>query len=197
LALERDYLKLNDVVAALERLVELMDLVLAGHQKRVSYLARALAGELGLNEDAADGVYVSARLHDIGELNLPADLLNKPGDLDEEEISLIRRHPRTGYDILEKINFGQPVAEIVFQHHEKMDGSGYPNGLKGEEILMEARILCVAEVVEAISSQRPYRQALGLTAALDEISKKKDVKYDPAVVDGCLRLFREKQFTFS
>jgi HD-GYP domain-containing protein (c-di-GMP phosphodiesterase class II) len=135
-------------------------------------------------------------IHDLGKITVPTDILNKPGRLTEHEFGIIRSHPKVGYDILKTIDFPWPVAQIVLQHHERMDGSGYPQGLSGEKIILEARILAVADVVEAMSSHRPYRPARGIDKALEEISQNKGVLYDPEVVDVCLKLFTQKGFRF-
>ncbi len=139
---------------------------------------------------------MAAILHDIGKISVPAEILTKPGRLDEIEMNMLRTHPQVGYDILEKIDFPWPLAKVILQHHERMDGSGYPAGLSGEKILLEARILGVADVVEAMSSHRPYRPALGVDKALEEISQNKGILYDPEVTDACLKLFKEKGFKF-
>jgi len=159
-------------------------------------LACAIATEMGLPDERIEGIYIAGLLHDIGKIAIPAEILNKPTKLTEAESNLIKTHPQVGYDILKNIEFSEPIAQIVLQHHEMMDGSGYPQGLKGKEILLEARILAVADVVEAISSHRPYRPALGLDKALEEIAQNKGTLYDPKVVDTCLKLFTEKGFRF-
>ncbi|GAG56809.1 unnamed protein product, partial [marine sediment metagenome] len=143
-----------------------------------------------------EGIQIAALVHDIGKINIPAEILSKPSKLNEMEFSLIKNHPKVGYDILRKIDFPWPVAKIVLQHHEKIDGSGYPQGLKGEKILLEAKIIGVADVVEAMSSHRPYRPSLGIDKALEEIIQNRGVLYDPEVVDVCLKLFKEKDFKF-
>jgi len=156
----------------------------------------AIAQEMKLPEDKIEGIRIAALVHDIGKINIPAEILSNPSKLNEMEFSLIKNHPKVGYDILRKIDFPWPVAQIVFQHHERLDGSGYPQGLKVEKILLEARIMAVADVVEAISSHRPYRPALGIDKALEEISKNKGILYDLEVVNACLKLFKEKEFKF-
>jgi HD-GYP domain-containing protein (c-di-GMP phosphodiesterase class II) len=135
-------------------------------------------------------------IHDLGKINVPAEILNRPGILDDLEWSMIKRHPKVAYDILKNIDFPWPIAEIVYQHHERINGGGYPNGLKGDAVILEARILAVADVVEAMSSHRPYRDALGLEKALEEINKNKGILYDPVVVDVCTDLFKNKMFEF-
>jgi HD-GYP domain-containing protein (c-di-GMP phosphodiesterase class II) len=174
--------------------VEARDPYTAGHQVRSAGLARAIATEMGLSEDRINGIRMAGSIHDIGKLSIPAEILSKPKKLSEIEFSLIKEHPRSGYEMLKDVESPWPLAEIVYQHHERMDGSGYPRNLKGDDILMEARILAVADVVEAMASHRPYRPALGLTAALEEIENNKGTLYDADAVDVCLRLFREKGF---
>jgi PAS domain S-box-containing protein len=174
--------------------VESRDPYTAGHQVRSAELARAIATEMGLPRDKIDGIRMAGSIHDIGKLSIPAEILSKPTKLSAIELSLIKEHANTGYEILKDVESPWPLAEIVHQHHERMDGSGYPRNLKGEEILMEARILIVADVVEAMSSHRPYRPGLGIDKALEEIEKNKGIFYDKAVADACLRLFREKGF---
>ncbi|GAH90174.1 unnamed protein product [marine sediment metagenome] len=145
---------------------------------------------------SAPNKLIAALVHDIGKINIPAEILSKPSKLNEMELSLIKNHPKTGYDILKTIDFPWPVARIVLQHHERLDGSGYPQGLKGKKILLEAKIMGVADVVEAMSSHRPYRPSLGIDKALEEISQNRGIFYDPEVVDVCLKLFKEKGFKF-
>jgi len=163
----------------------------ARHQERVTELACAIAREMGIPDGQIEGIHAAGLMHDIGKIAVPTEILTKPGKLNDLEFSLIRRHPQVAYDILKGIEFPWPIADIVLQHHERLNGSGYPNGLKGDEILLEARILTVADVVEAISSHRPYRPALGLDAALDEIKQGRGMLYDPDVVDTCLSVFEE------
>jgi putative nucleotidyltransferase with HDIG domain len=175
---------------------ETRDPYTAGHQKRVADLSRAIATEMGLDSNRTDGIRMAGVIHDLGKMAIPAEILSKPSKLSAIEYNLIKTHPRAGYDILKDVEFPWPIAQIVLQHHERLDGSGYPAGLKGEEILMEARIIAVADVVEAIASYRPYRPALGMEKALGEITQNKGIFYDPAVVDACLRLFSEKGYKF-
>lgn len=180
----------QEVVEAFSAAMDLRDPYTAGHQRRVAELACAIAQELGLAEERVRGLRVAALLHDVGKaLFVPIEILSKPGKLTDLEMALIREHPRAGYEILRRVEFPWPVAEIVHQHHERLDGSGYPRGLKGEAILLEARILAVADVVEAMSSHRPYRPALGVEAALAEIREMAGKLYDPKVVEACLRVF--------
>jgi len=187
---------LDGIIKALAATTETRDPYTAGHQQRVTELAVALAEEMCISDHQKAGIRVASLLHDIGKMSIPAEILSKPTKLKEMEFALIKNHSAVAYDILKVIDFPWPVAEIVLQHHERLDGSGYPNGLKSDEILLEARIIAVADVVEAMSSHRPYRAALGLEAALNEISKNKDSKYDPDVVDACLRVF-DAGFSFS
>jgi HD-GYP domain-containing protein (c-di-GMP phosphodiesterase class II) len=149
-----------------------------------------------LPQDKIEGIRIASLVHDIGKISLPAEILNKPTKLTEIEFNLIKDHSQTGYDILKSIEFSWPIAQIILQHHERLDGSGYPQGLKGEDILLEAKIIGVVDVVEAMSSHRPYRPALGIDAALEEITQKKGILYDPEVVDACTKLFKEKEFKF-
>jgi HD-GYP domain-containing protein (c-di-GMP phosphodiesterase class II) len=175
--------------------VEIKDPYTAGHQRRVTSLTRSIATEMGLPPEKIEGLRMSGIIHDIGKITLPTEILSKPSKLSSIELSLIKAHVQLGYDILKDIESPWSLAEIVFQHHERMDGSGYPRNLKGEEILIEARIIGVSGVVEAMASHRPYRAALGIDAALDEIEKNAGILYDNTVVDACLKLFREKGYT--
>jgi PAS domain S-box-containing protein len=174
--------------------VEARDPYTAGHQLRVADLARTIATEMGLPRDRIESIRLAGSIHDIGKLSVPAELLSKPTKLSEIEFSLIKEHARKGYEILQNVESSWPLAEIVYQHHERMDGSGYPRNLKGDDILIEARIIAVADVVEAMASHRPYRPTLGMNTALEEITKNKGIIYDEAVADACLRLFLEKGF---
>jgi PAS domain S-box-containing protein len=187
---------LERLIGVLAELVERRDPYTAGHQRRVSELSRAIALELGFEEENAERVAMAGAIHDIGKISVPAEVLSRPGKLSPIEMELVRQHPQQGYEILKDVQTSWPLAEIVHQHHERPDGSGYPRGLKGGEILLEARILGVADVVEAMASYRPYRPSLGIDAALEEIESKKGLLYDPEVVDACSRLFREKGFVF-
>jgi PAS domain S-box-containing protein len=188
---------LQAAVQSIAMLVETKDPYTAGHQQRVSQLARAIAKEMGLTEDQQDFVGTASIIHDLGKVSVPSELLSKPTKLSDLEFNIIKVHSQAGYNILKDIDFPWPVADVVLQHHERMNGSGYPQNLQGKAILLEARILAVADVVEAISSHRPYRPALGISSALDEISKNKGVLYDPNVVNVCLKLFQENNFAFS
>jgi len=176
--------------------LEAKDPYTSGHQKRVSDLARAIAKEIGLSKDIVEGIRMACSIHDIGKLSVPGEILSKPTKLTDLEFSLVKQHSQTGYEMLKHVESPWPLALIVQQHHERMDGTGYPHNLKGNEIIMEARIMAVADVVEAISSHRPYRPALGIEAALEEIEKNKGNLYDKKVVDVCLILFKEKGYKF-
>ena len=176
--------------------VEVRDPYTAGHQVRSADLARAIATEMGLPQEKIDGIRIAGSIHDIGKLSIPAEMLSKPTKLSKIEFSLVKEHSQKGYEILKNVESPWPLAEIVYQHHERMNGSGYPRNLKGDGILMEARVVAVADVVEAMASHRPYRPALGIDAALEEIEKNRGIFYDNAVADACLRLFREKGLKF-
>jgi PAS domain S-box-containing protein len=176
--------------------VEKRDPYTAGHQVRSANIARAIATEMRLPQEMVEGIRMAGSIHDIGKLSIPAEILSKPAKLSEMEFSLIIEHPQSGYEILKDVESSYPLAEIVYQHHERMDGSGYPRNLKGDDILMEARILAVADVVEAMASHRPHRPSLGINAALEEIEKNKGTLYDADAVDACLRIFRDKGFQF-
>lgn len=181
-------------ITAMSRVVEARDPYTAGHQSRVADIACAIAEEMGLNEDQVEGIRMGATIHDIGKIQTPAEILSKPTKLSALEYLLIQEHAAKGYEILKDIKFPWPVAEIAYQHHERIDGSGYPQGLKGEEICLEARIVAVADVVEAMSSHRPYRAALGIEVALDEIKANRGILYDPVAVDACLKAHEKKMF---
>ena len=185
---------LGSTIQALANTAEARDPYTAGHQRRVSDLARAIATEMCLTAEQIDGIRIASVIHDIGKISVPVEILSKPTRLSNTEFNLIKQHSESGYGILKDIDFIWPVAQIVLQHHERKDGSGYPRALKGEEILMEARILAVSDVVEAMASHRPYRPGLGISAALEEIEKNKGTFYDNTAADACLRLFREKGF---
>ena len=187
---------LSGIFQVLSALTEKRDPYTAGHQRRVADLARAIGQEMGLVAERVEGLRLAGTIHDMGKIAIPSEILSKPTHLTEIEFNLIKVHPQVGYDILENIDFFWPIATMILQHHERMNGSGYPQGLKGENILLEARILAVADVVEAMASHRPYRPALGIEAALEEIEKSKGVLFDPDVVSACLTLFREKGFNF-
>jgi PAS domain S-box-containing protein len=185
---------LGATVQSMAAVVETRDPYTAGHQRHVADLARAIATEMGLTADQIDGIRTASAVHDIGKISVPAEILSKPTKLSEIEFSMIKVHSQTGYDILKDIDFPWPVARMVLEHHEKMNGSGYPQGLSGDKLLIESRIIAVADVVEAIASHRPYRPALGIDKALDEISMNKGILYDRESVDACLKLFNEKGY---
>jgi PAS domain S-box-containing protein len=187
---------IKSTIQAIALILEKRDPYTAGHQKRMTKLACVIAEEISLSPDKIEGLYIAGIIHDIGKINVPTEILSKPGRLSEIEFSLIKTHPQVGSDILKEMELPGEVSSIVLQHHERMDGSGYPSGLSGEAILLEARILAVADVVEAMASHRPYRPALGLDKALEEITKNKGKLYDPEVVDVCLKLFKKKGFKF-
>jgi len=196
--LKQTYKKLQKFIEGtaniITKVVETRDPYSTGHQQRVSKLATAIAQEMKLPQDKIEGTRIASLVHDIGKVNLPTEIISKPSKLVEVEFNLLKNHPRVGYNILKKVNFPWPIAEIIFQHQEKIDGSGYPRGLKGDEICIEARILGVANVVEAMSSYKSYRPPLSIDEALAEIVKNKNILFDPEVVDTCLKLFKERGF---
>jgi HD-GYP domain-containing protein (c-di-GMP phosphodiesterase class II) len=179
---------LNGTVEAMASLCEKIDPYTAGHQRRVARLACAIAKKMGLSDEQVYGIRVIGVVHDIGKMALPDDILSKPGVLNAEELSIVQTHPQVAYDVLKNLEFPWPVAQTVLQHHERVDGSGYPNKLAGEDIILEARILCVADVVESMVSHRPYRPAPGLEKAMEEIELNSGVLYDPMVADACSKL---------
>ncbi len=186
---------LEETVAALSSAVEKRDPYTSGHQKRVMQLSCAIAKEMKLSDKQISGIRMAAVIHDIGKLNIPIDYLTKPTKLTDAEMNVIKAHSKEGYEILQGIQFPWPIADIVLQHHERVDGSGYPNGLSGEKILLEAKIIMVADVVEAMATNRPYRPMLGMDKALQEIQSKKGTFFDPVVVDACVKIMkREKLF---
>ena len=188
---------MDGTIRAMALAVEMRDPYTSGHQHRVAQLAQAIAEEISLPADTIEGVYMAASIHDIGKISLPAEILSKPLKLTEIERKMIQAHSKVGYDILNGVDFSWPIAQIVLQHHERMDGSGYPHGLGGKEVLIEARIVGVADVVETMASHRPYRPAMGLDKALEEVFKNRGRLYDEKVVNACLILFNEKGFEFS
>jgi len=198
--LQRNFEKLRGTlegtIATLATITENRDPYTMGHQKRVTRLACAIAEEMGLPAEQIEGLRVAGTIHDIGKIGAPFEVLNKPGQLNVSEFGLVQAHPQIGCDLLKTAEFPWPVAQILLQHHERMDGSGYPKGLAGRNILIEARILGVADVVEAMSHRRSYRSALGIDRALREVSQNRGTLYDSRGVDACLRLFAEKGFTF-
>ncbi len=194
---EKLHQALEGTIQAMALTIEIRDPYTAGHQRRVSKLSCAIAQQLNMPEIQIEGLRVAGVIHDIGKIYVPAEILSKPGEITAIEYGIIKTHPQVGFDILKTIRFPWPVAQIVLQHHERLDGSGYPLGLVGDQILKESRILTVADIVEAMSSHRPYRPARGIEEALEEITKNKGSYYDREVVDICVRLFRENLFQFS
>ena len=187
---------IKGIAYIIAEIVEIREPYLRGHHQRVSRLATAIAQEMKLPQHKIEGVRFASLVHDVGKVNLPTEIVSKPSKLVEVEFNLLKNHPRTGYEILKKVDFPWPIAEIVFQHQEKIDGSGFPRGLRGDEILIEAKILGVANVVEAMSSYKSYRPALSIDESLTEISKYENILFDPEVVDACIKLFKEKGFKF-
>ncbi|MBW2226659.1 MAG: HD domain-containing protein [Deltaproteobacteria bacterium] len=187
---------LGGTIEAMAFTVETRDPYTAGHQRRVSNLASAIATEMDISENRVEGIRLAGVIHDIGKISVPGEILSKPGRISKHEFGIIKEHPMVGYNILKTVDFPWPIAQIVRQHHERFDGSGYPDGLAGEDILLEARIMAVADVVEAMASHRPYRASLGTDIALREIAKNRDILYDPQVVDACLRLFNDQDYRF-
>jgi PAS domain S-box-containing protein len=185
---------LSGIIQVLSAVSEKRDLYTAGHQRRVANLARDIGRQMGLTADRAEGLRLAGIIHDIGKVSIPAEILSKPASLTNLEFEMIKSHSKVGHDILDDIDFSWPIATMILQHHERMNGSGYPQRLKGDDILLESRILAVSDVIEAMASHRPYRPALGIEAALIEIEKNKGILYDPAVVSACLALFREKGY---
>jgi putative nucleotidyltransferase with HDIG domain len=187
---------IDNITKAIALTTAMRDPYTSGHQQRVTRLACAIAEEMGLNKEMLAEIRVAGSLHDIGKMYIPSEILTKPGRLTDTEFDMIKTHSKVGYDILKTIDFPWPIAPIVLQHHERADGSGYPSGISAKDVLLEARILAVADVVEAMASHRPYRPAHGIDKALEEISQNRDILYDPEVVDACLKLFKEKVFKF-
>ncbi len=187
---------LYKTIEAIVLMSEMRDPYTTGHSRRVATLACLIAEEMNLSEEQIEGIFITGLLHDVGKISIPAEILSKPGRISEDEFSIIKTHPKAGYEILKGIEFPWPVAKAVLQHHERLNGSGYPSGLAGDGITLEARILGVADVVEALSSHRPYRPAFGIDTAIEEISKNRGILYDPNVVDACLILLQTKEFKF-
>jgi HD-GYP domain-containing protein (c-di-GMP phosphodiesterase class II) len=185
---------MKGTIYAMALIVEIRDPYMAGHQRKVTSLSCAIAKEMNLSEDKIEGIRLAGAIHDIGRTYIPVEILSKPSRLTDIEFSMVKTHPKVGYDILKMVEFPWPIAQIVLQHHERMDGSGYPQGLSGEEITLEARVLAVADVVEAMASFRPYRPSHGLDKALEEISQNRGLLYDPEAVEACLKLLTEKGF---
>ncbi len=194
--LEKFRRAMEGIVQAMSVAVEMRDPYTAGHQQRVAELAGAIAREMGLDRETVYGLEMASRIHDLGKITVPAEILSKPGRLSGLEYELIKNHVRAGYDILKEIEFPWPIAQIILQHHERLDGSGYPGGLEGDAILPEARILAVADVFETIASHRPYRPSLGVRKALAELAEGQGVRYDSDAVKVCLMLVRDKGFVF-
>ncbi|MGE5477560.1 MAG: HD domain-containing phosphohydrolase [Bacteroidales bacterium] len=190
-AAERMKRVLLQTVKAVSLTLEMRDPYTAGHQRRVAQLATAIGERLGLDPDRLEGLHTGALIHDLGKINVPSDFLSRPGKLSDAAFGVIKSHPDVGAEIVDGIDFPWPVAKMIRQHHERLDGSGYPDGLRGDDIILEARILAVADVVEAISSHRPYRPSLGIEAALKEIRDKSGSHYDPAVVDACIGIIHD------
>ncbi|MFH1075022.1 MAG: HD domain-containing phosphohydrolase, partial [Candidatus Firestonebacteria bacterium] len=188
---------MDDAMRVITRLVEMRDPYTAGHQIRVAQLACAIARELGLKEDALERIRIAGLLHDLGKINVPIEILSKPGKISKSEFNIIKIHPAIGYEILKEMDFPYPVAETVLQHHERIDGSGYPYGLTGRDIILEAKIIMVSDIVEAMSSHRPYRPSKGIKDALKELAKNKGKLYDLKVAKACLNVFNQKKFIFS
>lgn len=192
--LEKSQRAMEGIIQAIAATVEIRDPYTAGHQERVAALSCAIAELMNLPSDTVYGLRMAAVLHDLGKIAVPAEILTRPGPLNDLEYGLIKNHVQYGYDILKKIEFPWPLAEIVHQHHERMDGSGYPQGLKAAQIILEARILAVADVLETISSHRPYRPSLGMVQAMGELTENRGTLYDADVVDACIQLASKKQF---
>jgi len=184
---------LNDIINILASIVEARDPYTSGHQKRVASLAIAISEELGLDKDRIEAIGIATLIHDIGKINIPASILARPGKLSKIEYDMIKTHPQLGYDMISGVEFPWPIADIILQHHERNDGSGYPKGLKDKDIILEAKILAVADVVEAMASYRPYRPPLGMDKALKEIKQGRGKLYDPKVVDACTKLITKKK----
>ena len=188
---------LEESIKSIAYTVESRDEYTAGHMKRVGQLASAIARELGLPEDTIHGIELASTIHDVGKIAIPVEILTKPGKLSKVEFMLVQGHVEAGYDIIKNIQFPWPIARMILEHHERMDGSGYPQGLKGDEILLGSRIIAVSDIIEAMSTHRPYRFVVGIEAALAEIKQNRSTLYDAQVVDACLKLFAEKRFSFS
>jgi putative two-component system response regulator len=187
---------MEGTINALASALEMRDPYTAGHQRHVAELTVAIARDMSVPDYDIKGLRLASLIHDIGKIQVPSEILSKPGKLTEFEYGLIKTHSQAGYDIMKNIEFPWPIADIVHQHHERLDGSGYPQGLKGDDILPQAKIMAVADVVEAMSSHRPYRPALGIDEALEEIASKKGILYDDDVANSCIRLFKENKFKF-
>jgi putative nucleotidyltransferase with HDIG domain len=186
----------DGIIHSMEKLVEKKDSYTVGHQKRTAELARAIAVEMGFDEDAAGGIYTAALIHDIGKIFISGTILTKPGALTAEEYNIIKKHPEMGADVIKDIEFPWPVWQMIYEHHERVDGSGYPRGIKGNKILPGAKIICVADVVEAMTFARPYRPGLGIDKALEEIKMNSGRLYDADVSSACLSIFEKGKFKF-
>lgn len=183
---------MEGIISVIATTVEKRDPYTAGHQRRVAELAYAIADEMDLTDKQKDGIRMAGNIHDIGKISIPVEILSKPGEISEIELNIIKEHSKTGYDIVRNIDFPWPIAEMIYQHHEYLNGTGYPRGLRGDEILLETRVLTVADVVDAMSSHRPYRAALGIDFALDEINSNRSILYECEIVDTCDRIIRVK-----
>jgi len=188
---------LYETIYALSSIVKIKDPYTAEHQWRVAHIASVIAQDMGLAKEQVETIRIAGIVHDIGKISVPAEILNKPGQLSSIELEMIRTHPSVSYNILKDIDFPGPVKEVVFQHHERIDGSGYPEGLTGKDMLLETKIIGVSDVVEAIASHRPYRPSLGIDKSIEEISQYRDTLYDSKVVDTCLNLLTTKRFKFN
>jgi PAS domain S-box-containing protein len=195
-SLEKLRMAMGGIIQAMAYTVEKRDPYTAGHQRRVADLARAIATEMDLDPDRVDGIRLAGVVHDVGKIAIPSEILSKPGRLTELEYNLVKKHPEVGYDILKNIDFPWPIAEIVLQHHERMDGSGYPRGITGDQLLLESKILAIADVIEAMASHRPYRAAIGIDKAMEELTADKGKLFDPDIATVCLDLFKNKKFEF-
>lgn len=193
---KQEYLLMDEVIRSLSLIIEKNDPSITFHQNRVSDLACMIAKELNLDYDIIDSIRIAGILHNIGKIFIPLQILNKSGELNKEEFNLVKTYPTIGYNILKPIHFSLPIADIILQQNEKYNGSGYPKGIKEEEILIQSRIICVANVVEAMSSNRPYRPALEINSALNEILINSGKLYDPNVVNACIRIFKENNYSF-
>ncbi len=187
---------LTGMIYATELIIETRDPYTAGHQRRVAMLAKAIAENMNLTKQQVECIYIVGMIHDIGKISIPAEILSMPRRLTSAEFNLIKNHPQSGYEIFKKINFPWPIADIVLQHHERINGTGYPNGLVGKDIMLEAKILMVADVVEAMASHRPYRAAFSITRALGEVKQNSGILYNPDIVDSCVELFKKGKFSF-
>ena len=188
---------LHQTIQAVSMSMEKRDQYTAGHQQKVATIAVAIANTLNLPQQQVEGIRLGSIIHDIGKIYVPAEILTRPGKITPEEFAIIKSHSKVGYEIIKDVDFPWPVAQMILQHHERLDGSGYPNGLHGDEMILEAKIISVADVVEAMASHRPYRASLGVDIALDEISKHRGSLYDKDVVDACLKIFKEDGFTIN